>query len=388
MELREWMRESRKGCWNMSRCVSWKWIVVMLVFCLGLGGCGGTSEKEMEQGSEVGCEKFEAEFIGTFDVKIQVIGYSESEENFTEVSNVIYDEMHEMNELFDIYNDYDGVANLKTINDNAGVRAVEVDQRIIDLLLFSKEAYEKTDGLTNIAMGATLKVWHEYRTQGIQSPENATLPLLEELEEANEHTNIEDIMIDEENCTVYLKDSRMSIDVGAVAKGYAAQEAKELAVQAGLESGVMNAGGNVLTIGTPKDGVRERWGIGLQDPKKAVEGVTNILDTVYLNDMAVVSSGDYQRYYEVDGKTYHHIIDPQTLFPADRYAAVTVIHEDSGVADYLSTAIFIASYEKGVEIAKANQAEVLWVYQDGHTEATDGYQAISKMYSGYSSTEE
>ncbi len=362
-----------------------KIISVVLALCFWLSGCG-----EIQSNTDLmaeSYEKYEAEFIGTFDVKVQVIGYSESEEKFTAGSTAVYDEMKELNKLFDIYNDYEGVVNIKTINDNAGIQPVEVDQRIIDLLLFSQEAYEKTEGRTNVAMGAVLKIWHQYRTEGKSFPQEAKLPSKEELAAANEHTKIEEMVIDEKNQTVYLSDPLMSLDVGAVAKGFAAQLAKEAAVLAGFHSGVINAGGNILTVGKPLDGVRARWGIGIQDPKKTVDGVTNVLDTVYLNDMVVVTSGDYQRYYEVDGKSYHHIIDSSTLFPADNFASVSVIHENSAVADYLSTAIFIATYEEGLEMAKAHEAEVLWVYQDGHTEATEGYQKISKLYGGYSATD-
>jgi thiamine biosynthesis lipoprotein len=332
-------------------------------------------------------DKFEAEFIGVFDVKIQIIGYDESKEAFTEKASVIYDKMHELHKLYDIYNDYEGIANIKTINDNAGIAPVKVDRQIIDLILLSKEAYERTDGLTNLALGSVLKIWHDYRIEGIDFPEEARLPKEEDLKAAALHANIDEVIVDEENSTVYLADPDMRLDVGAIAKGFAAELAKEAAVAAGLESGILDAGGNVLTIGAPRDGVRDRWGVGVQDPARESDGVRNIIDTVYLNDKAVVTSGMYQRYYVVDGRTYNHIIDPRTLFPADHYAAVTVIHENSGIAEYLSTAIFIASYEDGLSMAKANGAEVLWVYPDGELVATEGYEKISKLFGAYSATD-
>lgn len=373
-------------------------IVGIAFFCIAMAGCGNTPEKSQdttpsEAKGDVSSKddtygKYEAEFIGTFDVKTQIVGYSKSEDTFKEASTAVHKKMEELNNLFDIYNDYDGISNLKTINDNAGVKSVTVDPQIIDLLKISKEAYQKTDGLTNVAMGAVLRIWHDYRIEGIDSPEDAKLPPLEALKEATEHTNIDDVIIDEENNTVYLADSKMSLDVGAIAKGYAAEKAKDAAVLAGFESGIVDPGGNVVAVGEPKDGVRQRWGIGIQDPKKTVDGVSNILDTVYLNNMAVVTSGAYQRFYEVEGMSYNHIIDPGTLYPAERFAAVTVIHESSTEAELLSTAIFIAPYEKGLEIAETYGAEVIWVYPDGETKATKGYKKISKMYSGYSATDQ
>lgn len=360
-------------------------IVGALVLCLVMTGCSSTPKPVQKNSSDYG--KYEAEFIGTFDVKTQILGYAKSEETFQEASKVVHDKMEELNNLFDIYNDYEGIANLKTINDNAGVKPVQVDEQIIDLLKISKEAHQKTDGLTNVAMGAVLRIWHDFRVEGIASPERAKLPPMEELKEATKHINIDDVIIDDKNNTVYLADPKMSLDVGAIAKGYAAEKAKDAAVAAGFESGIVDPGGNVVAVGEPKDGTRQRWGIGIQDPKMTVDGVSNILDTVFINDMAVVTSGDYQRFYEVDGKSYNHIVDPETLYPADKYAAVTVVAKNSTEADYLSTAIFISSYEKGLEIAEANGVEVIWIYQDGRTEATKGYKAISKMYSGYSATD-
>lgn len=369
--------------WNTGRG---KRRLIGLLALFLISGCQKVTEEP--KADTKAYEKYEAEFIGTFDVKIQIIGYSESESSFENECKIIYDKMNDLNKLFDIYNDYKGINNLKTINDNAGIQPVKVDKEIIDLLLFSMDAYERTDGLVNVAMGSVLRIWHDHRTAGIDDPEDATIPTEAELKEAVKHTNIMDVIIDEEEQTVYLADPEMSLDVGAVAKGYSAQLAKDEAVSAGLESAVINAGGNVLTVGAPEDGTRERWGIGIQDPKKTVDGVTNILDTVFLNDKSVVSSGHYQRYYEVDGKVYHHIIDPKTLFPAEYFAAVSVIYADSGTADYLSTAIFIAPYEEGVEIAKAHGAEVLWVFHDGSTKATEGYKEISQLFSGYSSQDE
>lgn len=359
-------------------------IAGIMILCAVLTGCSNTPEKAAKNN---GYEKYEAEFIGTFDVKTQVVGYSKGESEFQQISKVIHDKMEELNNLFDIYNDYEGIANLKTVNDNAGIKPVKVDSQIIDLLTISKDAYQQTDGLTNVAMGAVLRIWHDYRVAGIDAPEDAKLPPMADLKEAAKHTNIDDVIIDEKNSTVYLADPKMSLDVGAIAKGYAAEKAKDAAVAAGFESGIVDPGGNVVAVGEPKDGRRKRWGIGIQDPQKTVAGVSNILDTVYINDMAVVTSGDYQRFYKVKGKSYNHIIDPDTLYPGNQYAAVTVIAKSSTEADYLSTAIFIASYEKGLEIAKAYGVEVIWIYPDGEMKATKGYQQISKMYSDYSATD-
>ena len=173
---------------------------------MSLTACG---EKELN--------KYQSEFLMLFDTVTRIVGYSESKEEFKEYSQIIHDDLKEYHQLYDIYNDYEGVNNIKTINDNAGIKPVKVDKRIIELLKFSKELYEKTNGKTNIAFGSVLKIWHKYRNEGIEDPENASLPTDEELKIANEHTNIEDMIIDEENSTVFLKDPLMSLDVCAIA---------------------------------------------------------------------------------------------------------------------------------------------------------------------------
>ena len=126
----------------------------------------------------------------------------------------IYDNLEEYHQLYDIYNDYKEINNLKTINDNAGIKPVQVDQRIIDLLTFSKDVYNKTNGKVNIAFGAVLQLWHDYRTEGVDNPEEAQLPPMDELIAASEHTNIEDLIINQEAGTVYIKDPDMRLDVG------------------------------------------------------------------------------------------------------------------------------------------------------------------------------
>jgi thiamine biosynthesis lipoprotein len=195
------------------------------------------------------------------------------------------------------------------------------------------------------------------------------------------------VQIDPETSTIFLTLKGMSLDVGAVAKGYATYQAVEEMKKTGMTNMLINMGGNIISVGKPQDGVRARWGVGVQDPRLSVDGANNILDTVYVNDIAVVSSGDYQRYYMIGGKRMHHIIDPQTLFPASRYSAVTVAHPDSALADGLSTALFIMDEKEGGELALKYGAEALWVYADGKTQYTDGYKAISKTYGGYSATD-
>jgi thiamine biosynthesis lipoprotein len=143
----------------------------------------------------------------------------------------------------------------------------------------------------------------------------------------------------------------------------------------------------MVSIGTPMDNVRDRWGVGIQDPSKDVNGNTNVIDTVYVNDNCVVTSGDYQRYYMVGGKKYHHIIDPNTLMPSTLYSSVSIVCPDSGMAYALSTALFILPEDEGRKILAANGADALWIYKDGSMTYTDGYKAISKTFGNYSAVD-
>lgn len=336
----------------------------------------------------VGCQmkkeseysKYNDSFFDTFDTLTQVVGYTKSDQEFRRYFDMIHGRFQELHKLYDIYADYEGINNIKTINDNAGIKPVKVNKEIIDLILFAKDWYKRTGGRTNIAMGSVLRIWHEYRSEGIDDPDNARLPTMEELREAAKHTDIDKVIVDTANSTVYLEDKRMSLDVGALAKGFATEIAAKEAIAEGFTSGMISAGGNVRILGKPLDGVRERWGIGIQNPDKAIiTEEQNLLDTIFLNDSSVVSSGDYQRYYVVNGRVYHHIVDPQTLMPAEYFRAVTVVTEDAGAADFLSTTVFLLPYEQSRALVDSLEGvEALWVMPDGKIEATTGMENIMK----------
>ena len=330
--------------------------------------------------------KYQAEFAELFDTITTVVGYAKSEKEFNGYANIIYERMKELDRLYDIYNEYDGINNLYTVNENAGIAPVTVSRDIIDLLVFAKNGYALTNGTVNVALGSVLSIWHNYREAGINDEESAELPPMDMLEQAAKLTDIDDLVIDDVNNTVFLKKTGMSLDVGGVAKGYAAGKAAQAAKEAGLTSALIDAGGQVVSIGKPMDGVRERWGVGIQNPDLSVDGVRNILDTVYLNDNVISCSGNYQRFYVVDGEVYCHIIDPSTLMPARIYKQVAVIYPDSVTADLLSTALFIMPYEEGAALAVQIGAEVLWEFADGTQKATDGYIRISKNLGNYSAT--
>lgn len=316
-------------------------------------------------------EQYEASFFDVFDTQTQVIGYASSKEQFSEKISKIKEKLVHYNELFDIYHTYDGINNLKTINDNAGKSPVQVDEEIINLLKLGIEMDEETDGKINIAMGSVLSIWHDYREDGINDPKSAKLPEMSILKEAAAHIDIHGIVIDEEASTVYLTDSEMSLDVGSIGKGYAVEKTAEYArEELGITNMLFSVGGNVCTIGGHPDG--SAWKIGIQNPD--TESEQTYVQKVCASDLSVVTSGNYQRYYTVDGKKYCHIINPDTLMPSDYFPSVTVVTADSGIADALSTTLFNMSVEDGMEfVNNRDGVEAMWVLEDGTIQYSDGF---------------
>lgn len=354
----------------------------ILIFA-SLTGCqqnGNNEEPPTEQ--EKVYEKYSSTFLDTFDTVTTVVGYTETEQEFNDYVGKIHDRLLELHKLYDKYNDYEGINNIKTINDNAGVKPVKVSKDIIDLIIFSKNLYEEVGTQTNIAMGSVLKIWHDYREEGESDPINAKIPPMEELLAASEHTDIDKVIVDVENSTVYLDDPLMSIDVGAVAKGFATEVVVQEIMKEGFTSGIISAGGNIRAFGMPKDGIRDKWGVGIQDPDKIVGNAEDtILETVFLTNASVVTSGDYQRFYVVGDKVLHHLIDPKTLMPGDYFRAVSIVTENSGRADFLSTTVFLLPYEEGRALVESiDGVEAMWVFKDRTIEATEGMKDIMKSH--------
>ena len=333
---------------------------VLLALAICLTGC-----------SSIGRSRYRAQFLTLFDTVTEIVGYSQSKALFTEQVAQIHDELQQYHMLFDIYHEYEGVVNLKTLNAQAGNAPVAVDKKIIDLLLFSKQMHTQTGGSVNIAFGSVLKLWKQYREQGIEDPENAQLPPLAALLEAARHTNIDDIIIDEQNSTVFFKDPALQLDVGAIAKGYSVEAVCKSAQARGVDHMLVSVGGNVRAIG--KKSLSEPFVVSVKNPDAQLQSTGYV--SVGLSEQALVTSGDYLRYYTVDEKQYHHIIDPETLMPAGHYRSVSILCPDSGIADALSTAAFLLEFEQSLALVQQfPDAEAFWIFPDGTTKATKGFE--------------
>ncbi len=317
-------------------------------------------------------ERFIKTFFNYFDTVTTVVGYDISEKSFDENCKLILNELNEYHKLYDIYNEYDGINNLCTVNKNAGEAPIKVDGKIIDLLEFSREMHSKTNGYVNIAMGSVTSLWHKFRDEANKGSASASIPSIASLEEASSHCNIDCVVIDKDASTVFLSDSEMTLDVGAIAKGYATERIAVMLERAGIDNYTINVGGNIRAIGDKADNTP--WVAGIQNPNLSDDN--RYVATVGLCDCALVTSGDYHRYYTVDEKKYSHIIHPKTLMPSDLYSSVSVISYDSGIADALSTALFNMSYEDGLSLLSSiENTEAMWITTENNMLFSDKFQS-------------
>lgn len=328
----------------VKRVVLFRLFILIICIAFLLPGCTGNHQEDY------GYRRFDEVITGLFDTVMVIIGYAESQEDFDRHVDIIYTELHHLHQLFDIFNEHPGINNIHTINTNAGIKPVEVDPIIIELLELSKWAHHYTSGIIDITMGPILNIWRE-------SIEAQTIPPMENLIAAWDFVNINDVVINEEAKTVFLRRSGMSIDVGAIAKGFATEHVAQKAMQAGLYSFALSFGGNVRVAGAPRtEDENGNWRIGISDP----DDPDTPRNVVALTHNSVVTSGDYFRFFEADGRRYHHIIDPRTLMPANYHRSVTVIHPDTAIADILSTAAFILEMDNSQALIEFFGVEAIW----------------------------
>ena len=325
------------------------WLIGALLL---LSGCG------------TGLQRYEATYWDVFDTVTTVTGYAAGQAEFDAAAREIHDALLEHHRLYNIYESYDGLRNLKTVNDQAGIAPVPVDERILSLLQFAQTAWTETGGRVNAAMGSVLALWHDAREQALEDPDRAALPDRSALEEAALHTDLSALELDLEAGTAFLTDPDMALDVGALAKGYAVEQV----AAAAPDHFLISVGGNVCATGPKPDGTP--WTVAVENPDGG-----DFLKLLYAEDRSVVTSGDYQRYFELDGVRYHHIIDPDTLEPAAYWRSVTVVADSSAAADCLSTALFTLPQAEGQRLLDQWGAEALWIGMDGTQAMSPGFSA-------------
>lgn len=309
--------------------------------------------------------------FGCFDTVITITAYTDDEEAFTAAAAEAEDTFVRLHRLFDIYNKYEDVHGLAELNASAG-EMTDLDPEAARLLSDCIGYNGLTDGTVNVAMGAVLLLWHECRENAAAHPAGAALPDETALCEAALHCDITKLTVAADGRSAMLADPAMSVDVGAAAKGYAADRAAEGLKKYGFPF-MLNCGGAVLTYGKKPDGTD--WLAGVADPL----GGEDFAAVVPVNGAALSTSGSYLRSFTVDGRDYGHIIDPETLFPPEGTASVSVLvtgDDCAALADVLSTACYILGPEKGTELINGvPSAEALFVLPSGELTATPGFPA-------------
>lgn len=321
-------------------------------------------------------EKHTEKVYEYFDTITTFMAYTKDEEEFNHYVSVLNEELKRYHQLYNSYDAFEGVNNFRTINENAGKKPVEVDSKIIELIEYSKEMYDLTGGKINIAMGSLLGLWHDAREISVDNPDEARIPEESVLKTASSHKDINAIEIDKEKNTVYISDPDVRIDIGAIGKGYATKIIAKRLEEEGLKHGILSVGGDDVLIGDNPASENSYYKIAIQNPD--LEDKENPYSSVVsLRNTSVVTSGDYQRYFMVDGKRYHHIIDPETMYPSTKWRSVSVILDDIAEADTISTYLFILDYEEGLEFANKVGAEVLWIDEDYNSFATEGWPEVN-----------
>ena len=347
-----------------------------------------------------GCqEKYEYytyNIVGPFDTITTYITYAKSEDDFDEQCQFIEEKLNYYDHLFDRYSSYDDMNNVYTINENAGKQAIKVDKPLIDLLELSIQRSKDISSKVNVAFGSVIEIWHNYREQAESHDGIGKVPSQKELKKANQHTDLNSIQIDKDKSTIYIKDRNTSLDLGATAKGYAIELVKQDLIDMGVEDFLLSGGGNVASHGTrkiKKDGdmiledCKEKFCVSLQSPgdgnyAKSAEENNDSEGILVVQGESIVTSGDYQRFYkDENGIRYHHLINPDTLYPSVHFRSVSIITEDSGLADFLSSAVFLMSYEDGLKLINSlDGVEAIWMLENGKIKYSDGLKDNQNMY--------
>ena len=252
------------------------------------------------------------------------------------------------------------------INKAAGIAAVEVHPDVFKVIERAVYYAELSGGAFDPSIEPLVALW------GIGG-ENPRVPSQDEINRALSLVNWRDIELDKAKKTVFLKRPGMSLDLGAIAKGYAADEAAAIIKNAGISQAMINIGGNILTVGEKKDG--SPWRIGIQDPLDTRGAYIGMAQT---KEKTLVTSGVYERFFVADGIRYHHLLSPTLGCPADNgLLSVSIITDVSMNADALSTAVFVMGYEKGRNFVESLEGvDAIFVFDDRSIYMTSGVDFI------------
>ncbi|MGN1432154.1 MAG: FAD:protein FMN transferase [Ruminococcus sp.] len=276
--------------------------------------------------------EYDCEFYA-MDTVMTITAYGNKSESAVKAAQ---NEINELDKLLSVQNENSEIFKLNQSKE------MTVSEDTLTLITRSKELYTLTDGAFDITCEPLIREWGFY--SGLENK----VPSQNAIENALESVGAEHINIESDTVTL---DENTSLDLGGIAKGYASQKATEILKENGVTSALMSLGGNVRAVGSKPDG--ESWSVAITDPDDNSKSV----GTLKISDKAVVTSGGYQRYFEENGQTYHHIIDTKTGYPADSgLKSVTVVSDDDSLADALSTSLFVMGLEKSGEFYGENSS--------------------------------
>jgi thiamine biosynthesis lipoprotein len=257
----------------------------------------------------------------------------------------------EIKRLEHLLNYFSPDSEVTAINKAAGIRPVKVSKETLDVIKKAIEIADITGGAFDPTIGPVIKLWKFSELSSNPSP-----PSQETIKDTLELVDYKSIKINEATSEVYLEKKGMELDLGGIAKGYAADKAIEVIKTRGIRSALVAIAGDIKGFGLKPD--RRPWKIGIQNPRPEVSNSSkkweDIFATLYLNNRAISTSGDYQRFFIKDGKRYHHILDPETGYPATSgLISVSVLAPEGYIADSLSTAVFVMGYQKGLALLES-----------------------------------
>lgn len=290
------------------------------------------------------------------DTLVTVTVVTDTESHANEALEKAFREIERLEEAADFYSPQSEISD---INRHAGVAPVTVSSDILEILLTAQHVSEKTDGAFDITIGSVASLY-DFRSQRV--PPDA------EIVEKLSLVNYRDMIIDREQSTVFLRKKGMLIDTGGIMKGYAAGKAADILLGNGIRSGIVAVGGDIRTFGRRVDGTP--WRIGIRDPRG--KGRDEVIGVIGLSDVAISTSGDYERFFLQGPRRFHHLISPRTGFPAMGCQSVSVISADGALADAFSTGIFILGRDKGMHILEQNGLEGVIIDDEGVIHVTRG----------------
>jgi FAD:protein FMN transferase len=323
-------------------------IVIATASACLLFSCSGKNSSDLHRSSRL--------LMGTL-LEVTVIG---PEDNAKATIQAVFDEIKRVEDLTSFHKP----SGLTKLNEQAGNGPTKTDPELLGLIAGGLKVARDTDGVFDPTLGPLSLLWHF-------SGGDPRLPGESEISETLAKVGWKRVEVDAQAGTVLLPERGMALDLGAIAKGYALDRAADVIRKSGLSRGLVNAGGDVVAIGEKEPG--KPWRIGVRDPRnpKAIIAVAEVADR------AILTSGDYERFFIDSGKRYHHILDPRTGYPIEGVQSVTLVAPRGTSA--LSCAVLALGPEKGLNyVATITGVEALIVDSHGELHMTLGARAFFK----------